>query len=181
YVVDDAGDVVTEVTSSGFAAPSGWTVKGTSDFTKDGNIDVVVTDGTVNQFWLLTSAGAVQSVVGATTWGGTWRLLGVVDYDGDGNADLLQQAGSTLEVDYLTGMTYRGWVHVSGVAPDPIQAVAQNEGNDTVQSSISYVLPGGVENLTLVNGFGNINGTGNTADNVIIGNDGNNILTGGAG
>ena len=46
-------------------------------------------------------------------------------------------------------------------------------------SSISYTLPTGVENLTLAAGAGNINGTGNSLDNVIIGNDGNNILTGG--
>jgi len=43
YVVDNAGDVVTE--TSGFAVPSGWTIKGTADFTGSGVLDVVVTDG----------------------------------------------------------------------------------------------------------------------------------------
>jgi len=43
-----------------------------------------------------------------------------------------------------------------------------------VISSISYSLPSGVENLTLASGAGNINGTGNALDNVIIGNQGNN-------
>ena len=42
---------------------------------------------------------------------------------------------------------------------------------------MSYVLPDGVENLTLTGG-GNINGTGNGASNVIVGNDGNNTLAG---
>ena len=39
------------------------------------------------------------------------------------------------------------------------------------------MLPDGVENLTLTGG-GNINGTGNGASNVIVGNDGNNTLAG---
>jgi Ca2+-binding RTX toxin-like protein len=53
-------------------------------------------------------------------------------------------------------------------------------GTDLVQSSITFVLPTNVENLTLT-GAANINGTGNNADNVIIGNSGNNNLTGGGG
>jgi len=39
------------------------------------------------------------------------------------------------------------------------------------------VLGTGVENLTL-SGSGNLNGTGNSADNIITGNSGNNVLTG---
>jgi Ca2+-binding RTX toxin-like protein len=61
-------------------------------------------------------------------------------------------------------------------------------GVDTVNASVSYSLtPGtagnqgfGIENLTLT-GTGNINGTGNAKNNLIIGNSRNNVLNGGDG
>jgi Ca2+-binding RTX toxin-like protein len=55
-----------------------------------------------------------------------------------------------------------------------------NEGLDTVLGSISYTLGANVENLTLT-GTGAINGTGNSLNNVLVGNSGANRLTGGAG
>src|SRR6185295_16670419 len=58
--------------------------------------------------------------------------------------------------------------------------VTAGDGTDSVSSSVSYALTHGVENLTLT-GTGNINGTGNSANNVITGNSGNNVLDGGAG
>ncbi|MDO8310463.1 MAG: calcium-binding protein, partial [Sideroxyarcus sp.] len=57
---------------------------------------------------------------------------------------------------------------------------AASAGTDLVQSSASYILSTNVENLTLT-GTSNINGTGNTGINTIIGNSGNNILDGAAG
>jgi Ca2+-binding RTX toxin-like protein len=54
------------------------------------------------------------------------------------------------------------------------------EGTDVVQSSVAYTLSSNVENLTLT-GSGNVNGTGNTGNNVITGNTGNNTLAGGDG
>lgn len=54
------------------------------------------------------------------------------------------------------------------------------QGTDTVQSSITYALGANVENLTLVGGAA-INGTGNSFNNIIVGNGSANVLTGGAG
>ncbi len=56
----------------------------------------------------------------------------------------------------------------------------QDEGIDTVQSSVTYTLSDNVENLTLTGKAGR-NGTGNTLDNLLIGNSGNNVLDGGIG
>ena len=65
-------------------------------------------------------------------------------------------------------------------APDKVVERA-NEGIDEVDSSISYTLGANLEILWLAHGAGNLDGTGNTLDNTVIGNDGNNKLDGGAG
>ena len=51
---------------------------------------------------------------------------------------------------------------------------------DEVIATVSYTLSEFVENLTL-EGLANINGTGNALNNTVIGNNGNNVLTTGAG
>lgn len=54
-------------------------------------------------------------------------------------------------------------------------------GRDVVYSSVSYTLSAHVEKLVLALGAGDINGTGNELDNILIGNLGRNVLSGGAG
>jgi serralysin len=55
-----------------------------------------------------------------------------------------------------------------------------NGGIDTIKSHVSYTLPNFVENLKL-KGDENINGTGNSLDNIIDGSGQNNIIDGKAG
>jgi len=54
-------------------------------------------------------------------------------------------------------------------------------GTDAVRAAVAYVLPGDVENLTLLAGAGPIAGRGNALANVILGNEGANRLEGLAG
>ncbi len=57
---------------------------------------------------------------------------------------------------------------------------APSAGIDTVFSSVDYTLSTNVENLELT-GTADIDGTGNTLANILIGNSGVNVLTGGGG
>ncbi|EPF24135.1 Endo-1,3-1,4-beta-glycanase ExsH [Microcystis aeruginosa SPC777] len=68
---------------------------------------------------------------------------------------------------------------------NPVNAtLTNNKGivtiSDTLTANVTTTLPANVENLTLT-GTTNINGTGNTLNNVITGNSGNNILNGSDG
>ena len=56
----------------------------------------------------------------------------------------------------------------------------QNDGIDTVNVTYSYTLADNFENLNLLT-ESNLNGTGNSADNIINGNSGDNVLKGLAG
>ncbi|MDP2833343.1 MAG: S8 family serine peptidase [Pseudomonadota bacterium] len=69
--------------------------------------------------------------------------------------------------------------YVVDVQSDGIVELA-GEGTDTVQASVSYTLGDYLENLTLT-GTGNINATGNSLANILVGNAADNILDGAQG
>ncbi len=56
----------------------------------------------------------------------------------------------------------------------------EGQGNDTIQTGVSWSLAQNFENLALT-GAANVDGYGNQANNVILGNSGRNSLWGGAG
>jgi Ca2+-binding RTX toxin-like protein len=165
--------------TSGFTLPAGWTVKGTADFNNDGLTDAVVTNGPATQVWYLDAAGAVTGTVALWNTSSGWSLTGIGDFNSDGKKDFLYTRSSDGLKDavILNNLTIVQEIVGGSFTPDPVQSLGGNEGTDTVQASISYALPTGVENLTLT-GTGNINGTGNAYDNVIVGNAGSNVLTG---
>ena len=129
---------------------------------------------------------ALNSASGFASIAGIENVTGGSGNDalvGDGNANTLTGgAGSdTLDgnggVDNLAGGTGDDSYITDG--GDTLTEAA-NAGTDTVKSSATFTLANNFENLTLT-GTGNINGTGNAANNLITGNDGSNILTGAAG
>jgi Ca2+-binding RTX toxin-like protein len=123
---------------------------------------------------------------------GTLSLIDTVQTGTSGNDTLTGLAGN----DTLNGLAGNDVLDggpgndtmVGGLGDDTYyvdssaDVVTENpgEGTDQSQSSVSYTLPANVEYLMLT-GSGNINGTGNALDNLIFGNAGVNVLTGGAG
>ncbi len=168
YIVDNAGDVVTEALNAGtdivYSSVTHTLSANVENLTLTGAGNVNGTGNTLNNIILGNESNN--------------QLFGL-----GGNDTLIASTGS----DLLDGGT--GADAMAGnagndtyVVDDAGDSVTENtdEGVDSVQASISYTLTANVENLTLT-GAGNINGTGNVLDNVIVGNSGNNVLSGLAG
>lgn len=104
-------------------------------------------------------------------------------YGGGGNDVLYGLAGADqLDGGSGTNRLYGGTGDDSYIVRSRLDRVIEwrNQGEDTVQSAVTYTLPTNVETLVLT-GTANINGTGNWRANRIIGNHGNNILNGAGG
>ncbi|MBI1208911.1 MAG: hypothetical protein GC191_16695 [Azospirillum sp.] len=159
YVVDNAGDVVTELAGEG-----NDTVQSKIAFTLGDNVEnltltgVSSINGTGNELDNLITGNVVNNTLSGGA--GNDTLNG-----GGGTDTLIGGSGDDLYV-----------VDSSG---DVVTEQA-DEGTDTVRSTITYTLGGNVENLALT-GSSTINGTGNELDNIITGNAANNTLTGNAG
>ena len=159
FVVDNSEDSVVENTGEG-----NDTVISNINFTLPANVENLIMNGSDN---ISCTGNELDNV-----------LIG-----NNGNNALNGGAGD----DYVNGETGEdtmigGTGNDTYVVDDLGDIVMENsgEGIDTIESSISYILPANVDNLILT-GSNNINGTGNELDNVLIGNDGNNVLAGGAG
>ena len=169
YVVDNAGDVVTEAANEGtdlVQASVSYTLADNAEnltlttFTQVQNGQSVIVGA------IRGTGNALDNAINGNSLANTLEGMGGNDVlDGFGGDDLM--AGGTGDDTY--------WV---GEAGDVVIELA-GEGTDTVLSSIDYTLTDHVENVQL---FGTaVRATGNALDNNIMGYANANILAGGAG
>ena len=160
YKLDDAGDVVKEVANEGTDR-----VESSIAYTLGDNVEDLTLTGSSN----LTGGGnaLANHIIGNT---------GNNVLNGYGGNDTLE--GGTGGVDTLVGGRGDDVYIVS--ATDDVLTEYENEGIDTVESSVTYTLANYFDDLTLT-GAANISGTGNALDNIINGNTGDNTLSGSDG
>jgi Ca2+-binding RTX toxin-like protein len=134
----------------------------------DGNDTIL--GGTGND--ILDGGADNDSLTGGT---GADQLLGGSGIDslngGDGNDTLNGGVGG----DAMTGGLGDDIYFVDDAGDTTIEAASQ--GSDQVRATISVTLADNIEILVL-QGIGNLNGTGNGLANTLNGNDGNNVLDG---
>jgi trimeric autotransporter adhesin len=158
YIVNTAGDGVSENANEGIDQ-----VNSSTSYTLTANVENLLLTGTAYRG---TGNELDNQIIGNASINLLLGGLGNDFLDGQAGADTLRGgAGSDIYVVDNTG--------------DVVTENA-NEGTDTVQSSITWTLATNLENLTLT-GNAAINGTGNSANNSLIGNSAANILNGGAG
>ena len=160
YVVDHAGDVVTEAASAGVD-----TVRSTFSYTLGANVENLT----------LLGAGAINGTGNALAN----ILIGNAAANqlngGDGSDQLDGAAGA----DTMTGGLGSDNYAVDNALDKVIETNAAG-GTDLVHSAVTFTLGAYVENLALT-GNSPVNGTGNNLANILIGNGGANIIDGGAG
>jgi Ca2+-binding RTX toxin-like protein/subtilisin-like proprotein convertase family protein len=152
YLVDNAGDVVTENANEGAD-----TVIASISYTLDANVENLI---------LAVGAGAINGTGNGLDNTITGNSSDNV-IDGGAGADTMigGKGNDTYVVDNIGDVVTEN----------------ANGGTDTVDAAISYTLGANVENLTLAENAGAINGTGNGLDNAITGNSSDNLIDGGAG
>ncbi|MFC3182654.1 beta strand repeat-containing protein [Cypionkella sinensis] len=168
YYVDSLNDVVVELANQGadtvFSsvnytladALENLTLNGTASINGTGNLNANVILGNAQDNYLSGMAGN-DSIIGG---GGNDTIDG-----GTGNDTM---AGGIGDDSYIVDS-----------ASDRVNELT-NQGIDTVYASVSYSILSPVENLTLT-GTDNINATGNSSANILIGNAGNNLLSASGG
>ena len=162
YTINDAANVVIENLGEGFD-----TVHSTVSYTLSENVEDLYLDGNA----VINGTGNIGSnwihgneAANTLDDGGSVPSMPTI---GDIAADTLSGGkGNDVYIVHSVSTQVMGETNVGGV--------------DTVQSFVNFTLPKNVENLTFT-GILNASGKGNNLANVMIGNDGNNTLDGGAG
>jgi Ca2+-binding RTX toxin-like protein len=161
YVVDNAGDVITEAAGEG----TDTVLTALNGYALGANLENVTLQGTA----ALTVTGNNQNNVLTGNAGNNELIAGGGNDTLDGGAGADGMYGENGDDLYLVD-------HAGDTVNEGL-----NTGIDTVRSTVSYTLTNQfVENLTLV-GATAINATGNTMANNLTGNAANNVLNGGAG
>jgi Ca2+-binding RTX toxin-like protein len=159
YVVDNTGDIATELASQGTDL-----IQSSVTYTLPANVEDLTLTGT-------TAINGTGNTVANIITGNTANNI----LNGSSGADQLK--GGTGNDTYVVDNT-----------GDVVTELA-SQGTDLIQSSVTYTLPANVEDLTLtgttaINGTGNTLAntvTGNTANNILNGGTGNDNLIGGSG
>ena len=159
YAVDAAGDVITEQSGEGVD-----TVESMVSYTLGANVENLILLGTGK---ISGTGNALDNRIVGTSAVNT--LTG-----GAGNDRLDGGAAA----DSMTGGTGDDTYVVDNGSDKTIESTSG--GYDTVESGVSWTLSAEVERLFLTGG-NVVNGTGNAANNWLIGNDAVNTLDGGAG
>lgn len=132
----------------------------------------IVFDNNNNSYALTDGADSEDALGGNDELFG---LAGADDLDGGAGNDLLD--GGT-DADTLRGGDGNDYFFVENVGDSVIELAG--EGDDTIETSISYDMPNFVERIVMAGG-GDIGSNGNDLANHITGNSGNNLINGGAG
>ncbi|MGE3283620.1 MAG: beta strand repeat-containing protein [Alphaproteobacteria bacterium] len=168
YIVDDAGDTVSEAGGDGIDWVHSSVIfvlgAGVEKLTLTGLNDI---DGTGNAL--------ANTILGNSAANTLWGGGGNDTLDGKAGNDTLDGGAGA---DAMAGGTGND-TYIVDNAGDTVSE-AGGDGIDWVHSSIGHVLTAGVENLDL-SGSGAINGVGNALANTILGNPGANTLWGGDG
>ncbi|MDD5244819.1 MAG: calcium-binding protein, partial [Syntrophorhabdaceae bacterium] len=165
YMVDNSGDVVTEGTNEGVD-----TAVSSINYTLSDNIENLTLAGTDSINGTGNNLGNI--ITGNSAANILTGLAGNDILDGGAGNDTLIGGSDT---DTMYGGSGNDTFFVDNTG-DVIAEYA-DEGTDTVYSSITYTLTANVENLTLT-GNDEIDGSGNSLDNIITGNDADNMLYG---
>lgn len=180
YVVDDAGDVVTELLNGGIDTVQSSVNYSLLDTDGAGLNGVNVENITLTGLAAVIATGnaVANMIIGNSADNQLNGLAGKDTLDGGIGADVMTggDGSDTYIVDNIGDV----------VTED--NAAAATGGIDLVKSSVSFslfnstnfLLENYIENLTLT-GTNNIDGEGNARANNIVGNAGNNILNGGSG
>jgi Ca2+-binding RTX toxin-like protein len=163
-----SGGAVVFTPLAGYAGPAffTYTISDAAGVTSTAEVSVTV------QPVVITGAAAAETLNGTANADAIFGGEGNDTLNGLAGDDRLDgQQGADRMVGGLGDDTY--------VADDAGDTVVEgiNQGTDTVLASVSFVLAGNVERLTLT-GDQAINATGNTLANVLVGNAAENLLDG---